>query len=77
MYKEMADVIKPPRTVHVKFPFGRPMGEPNNKEQQKVIAMDALNILSSSNTPGQITELPYKWRREDYIKIAKDKMYSL
>tara|TARA_B100001559_G_scaffold80045_1_gene66480 strand:+ start:504 stop:809 length:306 start_codon:yes stop_codon:yes gene_type:complete len=77
MYKEMAGVVKPPRTVHVKFPFGRPMGEPNNKLQQKVIAQDALNVLHSCNTPGEIIELPYRWRRENYEEIAKGKMYSL
>ena len=77
MYKEMADVVKPPRTVHVKFPFGRPMGEPNNTAQQKVIAQDALKVLSTCKTPGSIIELPYRWRRENYESIAKDKMYSL
>ena len=77
MYKEMADVIKPPRTLHVKFPFGRPMGEPNNKAQQKVIAQNALDVLKTCDEPGSIIQLPYRWRRENYENIAKDKMYSL
>ena len=73
MYKEMAEKIRPPRVVHVRFPFGRPMGEPNNRDQQRVIVEDALSVLETAKEPGTVTSLPYRWRREDYTKIRTER----
>ena len=73
MYKEVAVKITPPRVAFVRFPFGRPMGEPNNPDQQRVIAEDALKILETALEPGTIVELPYRWRREDYAKIRRER----
>lgn len=73
MYKEMAEKIRPPRVVHVRFPFGRPMGEPNNSDQQRVIIEDALGVLETAKEPGAVVSLAYRWRREDYTKIRTER----
>jgi D-proline reductase (dithiol) PrdB len=73
MYKEMAEKVHPPRVAHVKFPFGRPMGEPGNRDQHRVIAEDALRILETATLPGAIVTLPYRWRREDYARIREER----
>jgi hypothetical protein len=73
MYKGMAEKVQPPRVVNVRFPFGRPMGEPNNPNQHRVIIEDALHILASATEPGSIVELPYRWRREDYARIRSER----
>ena len=73
MYREMAEKTTPPRVAHVKFPFGRPMGEPGNRDQQCVIARDALRILETATQPGTIVPLPYRWRREDYAAILRER----
>ena len=65
--------MTPPRVAHVKFPFGRPMDEPNNPDQHRVIAEDALGILETAVEPGKVVTLPYRWRREDYAKIRKER----
>lgn len=73
MYREMAAKIRPPRVAHVRFPFGRPMGEPGNHDQQRVIAEDALRLLETATEPGTVVTLPYRWRREDYAGILADR----
>ena len=71
MFKETEELIRPPRVVHVRFPFGRPLGEPGNADQQRVIIEDALEALVNATTPGTVVELPYNWRREDYAAIRR------
>lgn len=73
MYKEMAEKIHPPRVAHVRFPFGRPMGEPNNADQHRVILEDALSVLETVGEAGTVVSLPYRWRREDYKRIRADR----
>lgn len=73
MYKERAEKTRPPRVAHVRFPFGRPLGEPNNPDQHRVIIEDALLILETATEPGRIVELPYRWRREDYARILAER----
>jgi D-proline reductase (dithiol) PrdB len=73
MYKEMADKVHPPRVAHVRFPFGRPMGEPSNPDQHRVVAEDAMHILATATEPGAVVTLPYRWRREDYVRIRAER----
>ena len=73
MYKEMAEKIHPPRVAHVRFPFGRPMGEPNNADQYRVILEDALSVLETAGEAGTVVSLPYRWRREDYKRIRAER----
>jgi len=73
MFKEVAEAVRPPRVVHVRFPFGRPLGEPGNIRQQRVIIEDALRFLVECKEPGTVLELPYRWRREDYVRILRER----
>jgi D-proline reductase (dithiol) PrdB len=57
--------IKPPRALLVKFPRGSMLGEPENKNRQRRIIMDALDALKTITEPGTVCELPYKWKRAD------------
>ena len=69
MYRQVADALRPPRVTLVRFPFGQPLGEPDNADQQRVVVEDALRLLVSADKPGAMEELPYRWRREDYAEI--------
>ena len=71
MFRELAEKLRPPRTVAVRFPFGRPWGEPDNPSQHRVIVEHALEVLRSAQEPGTIVDLPYRWRREDYAAILE------
>jgi D-proline reductase (dithiol) PrdB len=58
--------VKPPRSVFLDWPFGHPLGEPSDVQQQRTVLIDALNALYSIDTPGAIIDLPYKWKKEKY-----------
>jgi D-proline reductase (dithiol) PrdB len=63
--RRFAEKIKPPRTVFLDWPFGHPLGEPFNVAQQKAVLSDALKALYSVKTPGEIVNLPFKWKRKN------------
>ena len=73
MYKQVADALTPPRVAYVRFPFGQPLGEPGNVDQQRVVTEDALRLLVTATEPGVIEALPYRWRREDYAEIRRQR----
>ena len=58
MYKDTTEKLKPPRVAHVRFLFGRPLGEPNNPDQHRVIIEDALRILETATEPETMVQLP-------------------
>ena len=64
--REYSERVKPPRTVALRWPFGHPLGEPHNRLQQRAVVLEALNALYRIRTPGEIVDLPFRWRREDY-----------
>ena len=71
MYRQVVDALRPPREAYARFPFGQPLGEPGNADQQRVIVEDALQLLTTATEPGIVEALPYRWRREDYAKIRR------
>ena len=73
MFREVAEKTRPPRVAHVRFPFGRPLGEPGNADQQRVIIEDGLRLLDEAQEPGTLMALAYRWRREDYAAIRRDR----
>jgi hypothetical protein len=64
--REYSYKVKPPRTVFLHWPFGHPLGEPFNTAQQRTVLAGAFRALCSIATPGEIIDLPYRWRRERY-----------
>jgi len=64
--RRMSEKIKPPRTVFLHWPFGHPLGEPFNVAQQKTVLGEALKALYSVKTPGEIVDLPFRWKKEKY-----------
>lgn len=77
MYKQVADALPSPRVCYVRFPFGQPLGEPGNTDQQRVIVEDALHMILHATEPGTLQEMPYRWRREDYARILSDRVNYL
>jgi hypothetical protein len=58
-----SEKVRPPRTVFLPWPFGHPLGEPFNVDQQKAVLMEALRALHSIKTPGEIIDLPFEWKK--------------
>ncbi|MDE2778145.1 MAG: hypothetical protein OXI91_00505 [Chloroflexota bacterium] len=71
--RRKAATMSVPRGLILRFPFGRPFGAPGNPQQQRVVLEDALQVLATATEPGQIVASPYRWRREDYGEILREK----
>lgn len=66
--KEIAEKVHPPRAVHLKWPFGHPLGEPGNRAQQLSVIHYALRALYTVQEPGTILEPGWGWRRATYTE---------
>lgn len=64
--RSYSEKVKPPRTVHLRWPFGHPLGEPGHVAQQRAVLRKAFEALYSISEPGEIVDLPFRWRREKY-----------
>ena len=63
MRREVAENVKPPRTMFVMFPFGAPLGPAGDRETQRGVIMEALDGLVSAMEPGTIVNSPRAWKR--------------
>ena len=50
-----------PRTLAVEFPFGHTLGQPHDPTQQMRVIRQALNVLATATTPGEIVHSPETW----------------
>jgi D-proline reductase (dithiol) PrdB len=64
--RSFSEKIKPSRTVFLDWPFGHPFGKPFNVAQQRSVLMAAFRALYSIRTPGEIVDLRYSWKGEEY-----------
>lgn len=67
--RSYSEKVKPPRTVHLRWPFGHPLGEPSNVAQQRAVIRKAFEALYDITEPGEIVDLPFRWRREKYEDV--------
>ena len=65
-FKEVAQAMRPPRAVYVRFPIGLTLGAPGAVAQQRLVIEDALALLTEAEEPGSLRELPYPWHGLDY-----------
>ena len=70
LVKEVAERVRAPRLLHVRWPFGHALGEPGAADQQRTILHDMLSMARRATEPGLVVELPYRWRRETYAPVA-------
>lgn len=50
-----------PRSLAVEFPFGHILGQAHNKELQRRVVLQALDVLESSPEPGAIVHFQEAW----------------
>ena len=63
MRREVAQNVKPPRALFVRFPFGAPLGAAGDAETQRGVILEALSVLTSATGPGTIVDSPRAWKR--------------
>jgi hypothetical protein len=56
-----AEKIGVPRTLAVEFPFGHTLGQPHDVEQQMRVIRQALEVLTTAQTPGEIVHSLETW----------------
>jgi D-proline reductase (dithiol) PrdB len=64
--RKYTEQVKPPRTIYLRWPFGHPLGEPFNVAQQKAVLREAFQALYSIKKPGEIVDIPFKWKKHVY-----------
>ena len=50
-----------PRTLGVEFPYGHPLGRPDDRDMQMAVIRAALALLEQARVPGETRELDYEW----------------
>lgn len=63
MRREVAQNVKPPRALFVKFPFGAPLGPAGDVKTQRGVILEALAVLANATEPGAIVDSPRAWKR--------------
>ncbi|MBF0351718.1 MAG: hypothetical protein HQM11_11865 [SAR324 cluster bacterium] len=64
--RSISEKVKPPRTYHLKYPFGHALGELRKVRQQQQIVEDCLKLMETATEPGVITDSPYRWKRHNF-----------
>ncbi len=50
-----------PRVAAIEHPFGRPVGNVNDREGQRAVLLKTLSVLEQAKTPGEVFHLPFNW----------------
>ena len=48
----------------IEYPYGRPIGQVNDRGGQREVLLAALSMLEEAQHPGEISCLPYTWPEE-------------
>jgi hypothetical protein len=64
MIPEFHREIGIPRVAAIEYPFGRTIGQVNDREGQRSVLFEALAVLDHAQKPGQVFHLPFRWPEE-------------
>ncbi len=53
-----------PRVAAIEHPYGRPVGQVNDREGQREVLLAALRVFENATAPGQLFNLPFTWPEE-------------
>ena len=59
----MTEHIKPPRAVFVPFMMGHHFGVPFHNSLQRSIILEALSMLETARSSGEVKRLPLTWAK--------------
>ena len=61
MNRDIAENVGIPRALHVRFPYGAPLGPASHGETHQEVIREALGLLTSATEPGGIVESSVEW----------------
>ena len=61
MIPDLSAAAGAPRVAAIEFPFGRPLGQPNDAATQRAVLHATLDALQGSSRPGTVVHLPFEW----------------
>lgn len=64
--REISEKVRGPRTLYLRYPYGAPLGEPADVNQQRAILKEMFEALNSVRESGTIIDLPFRWRRDEF-----------
>jgi hypothetical protein len=50
-----------PRSAAIEYPYGRPLGQVDDREGQRAVLLAALAMLEEETAPGAVRHLPFTW----------------
>ena len=53
-----------PRSAAIEYPYGRPVGQVDDRKGQRDVLLAVLSCLKQASKPGEIYHLPYTWPKE-------------
>ncbi len=56
-----------PRVAAIEYPFGRPVGQVNDVEGQRMVLREALSFMEKANNPAEVCHLPFTWPEEPQL----------
>jgi D-proline reductase (dithiol) PrdB len=63
MRREVAQNVKPPRALFVRFPLGAPLGPARDDATQRAVLLEALRLLDGATEPATIVDSVQAWKR--------------
>jgi D-proline reductase (dithiol) PrdB len=61
MNRDIAENVGIPRALHVRFPYGAPLGPAGRVETQQAVIREALALLDTATEPAVIVESAVEW----------------
>jgi hypothetical protein len=53
-----------PRSVAIEYPYGRPVGQVDDRDGQREVLLATLSCLKQTSKPGEISHLPFNWPKD-------------
>lgn len=58
---DITERTRPPRAAFLDYPLGNQAGPPHRPELQRQILRGTLELLDTTQRPGEIVRLPFEW----------------
>ncbi len=61
MNRDIAENVGIPRALHVRFPYGAPLGPAAHPDTQLAVIRQALDLFATVTRPGAVVESSIEW----------------